>query len=78
MRASPMAPSAMSASVRRTCGRKRVHIPSITSTPASRAAAMMRSVPAAFTVNGFSHSTGLPCASASRQFSRCAGCGVAT
>ena len=60
------------------CGRKRVHIASIRNSPLARATATSSRASAAFIVNAFSTSTGLPAPSASRVFAWCIGCGVAT
>ena len=60
------------------CGRKRAHIASIANSPRSRAVATISSASAAFIVNGFSTSTGLPARSASIASGWCIGCGVET
>jgi len=51
---------------------------SIANSPVSLATATMSRASAAFIVNGFSTSTGLPARSASTALSWCIGCGVAT
>ena len=61
-----------------TCGRKRVHIASITNTPAARAASNTSVASAALTVNAFSTRTCFPAPMASRTWSRCSECGEAT
>ena len=50
------------------CGRNRVHIASMAGTPALRAASTTSAASAAFLVKGFSTSTGLPAAMASRAW----------
>ena len=60
------------------CGRNRVHIASITKTPRSRAAANTCSASVTLRVNAFSTSTCLPASMASRAWSWCSECGVAT
>ena len=59
------------------CGRKRLHIASMTTTPAAAAASATRRASAAFRVKGFSTSTCLPAAMASSAPSAWKGCGVA-
>ena len=75
---SPISPRASTSRMTTTCGRKRVHIASITNTPAARAASNTCSASAALTVKAFSTSTCLPAAIASRACSRCSECGEAT
>lgn len=66
---SPIAFSASSSRSRTMCGRKRVHIASMQNTPALRAASTTVRASTAFIVNGFSTSTCLPAAIASRACS---------
>ena len=58
-------------------GRKRVHIASITNTPAARAAVMIASVSTTEVVNAFSTRTAFPAAIAASARSVCWACGVA-
>ena len=60
------------------CGRYRVHIASMTNTPAARAAAAISTPSASDMANGFSTRTCLPAAIACSATSRCAECGVPT
>jgi hypothetical protein len=53
------------------CGRNRVHIASMASTPAVLAASATAAASAAFRANGFSTSTGLPAAMASNACFAC-------
>ena len=55
------------------CGRKRAHIASIRNSPRDRASATSSSASAAFIVNGFSTSAGLPARSASIPSRWCIG-----
>ena len=59
-------------------GRYRVHMASMSSTPAARAAATSSRASVALRVNAFSTSTCLPARSASRAWSRWWLCGLAT
>ena len=66
-----MAPSSISVRACSTAGKKRVHTASCSMTPRSPAAAYMARASAAFSASGFSHSTCLPAATASRVCSLC-------
>ncbi len=72
-----MAPSAMSSLARTIAGWKRVHIASITKTPADRAASTTTRAPGAVAVKLFSTSNALPARMAAKAMAWCCGCGVA-
>ena len=71
-----MVPSRASSRPRITAGRNRVHMASISTTPAARAAAIMRPAWAAFRARAFSQSTCLPWPRQSRAWSQWKAWGV--